>query len=122
MNWRNNLAILGLMAGLLIGCSTVVPDPVRVSAPSWDGTNQNSGLICLTTNGTAIITPHARDRYNALALRYGTNFAPPLQFDSGVREVTCSSNGAFAGTLYEIDNEHLAKFAIMNRWRKENKP
>jgi hypothetical protein len=116
MNWRNSLPILGLLVGLLIGCSTVAPSRIVSSAPSWDGTNQHSGFVAWTTNGTAIITPHARDRYNALVTRYGTNWSPALVCDSGIFPAAGQYSWA-----YEIDNEHLAKFATMLRWKKEGK-
>jgi len=115
MNSLNKfLLALILASGLVAGCGTIVPSPVTSSAPSWDTTNQNSGLIALTTNGFAYITAHARDRYNGLASRYSTNFIPPLKIDAGINPTL--TNGVFT-----IDNEHLAVFATMNRWKKSGK-
>jgi hypothetical protein len=118
MNWLNKTLCAVVAAGALLltgGCltSTVVPEPVVSTATSFDGTNQNSGLICFTTNGTAILTPHARDRYNLLIARYGTNFIPSLTNDAGIVPTLTNT--------YEIDAEHLADFCSMNRWKKSGK-
>lgn len=98
------------------GCaSTVTPAAIERTANSWDGTNQNSGFIAWT-NGGALITAHARDRYNALVKIYGGRFQPPLQADAGI-DGTYAANGT-----YWIDAEHLADFSAMNRWRRGEKP
>jgi hypothetical protein len=95
------------------GCTTtVVPVKVQPTTASMDGNEANSGFIAFTKSGAGLITPHARDRYNALVEKYGNRFLPVLQKDSGIRP---------AGDVYEIDGEHLAKFSVMNRWRKEGK-
>jgi hypothetical protein len=120
-NWRSNcragdLLLLGIWALLLAlaltGCAgTIRPAVVTRNAASWDGTNQNSGFL-MFTNGGALITSHARDRYNGLIGTYGARFVPPLAPDAGVQA---------AGIWYQIDAEHLADFCTMERWRREGK-
>ena len=97
---------------LLMGCaSTVTPRMVTDAAPSWDGTNQNSGFVAYAADGQGIITANARARYNGLIVTYGARFVPPLQADAGL---TQSEGGKFL-----IDQQHLAYFEKMNRWRKQ---
>jgi len=83
---------------------------VKDLQPSFDGGVQNSGFIGFTVDGSGIITPHARDRYNGLVQIYGTNFVPVLRVDAGI---TATPSNAFV-----IDAQHLVDFATMNRWRK----
>lgn len=96
--------------GCLAGC-TVAPRVVTESVASFDGNQQNSGFIGFTTNGAGIITPHARDRYNALVATYSAKFLPPLTADSGITPT--------ATNTFLIDAEHLSDFGIMNHWRKQ---
>ena len=115
-----SLALLCALAVCFVGCSTVIPKTVKANVASFDGGVQNSGEVCLTTNAVtkqidgAIITPHARDRYNALIALYSTNFFPPLTMDAGI---TPSTNSAF-----RIDAQHLTEFMRMNRWHKAAAP
>ena len=96
------------------GCtSTVTPRTVLSSQASWDGTNQNSGFIGFE-GSAGIITPHARDRYNALIEIYGKKFNPPITSDYGVWPYT--------GGNYIISPQALTYFTQMNRWRKSATP
>jgi len=108
--WILSAAVIAGILCLLSGCSTVTPTVVKSSTASWDGAEQNSGLIAWTADGGAIITAHARDRYNALILVYGKQFAPPLATNYGIAN---TSSNAFL-----ITPEALSDFARMNRWRK----
>lgn len=120
-NWWINpiitilIALAALFLGiLLIGCGTVIPKPVQANVASYDGDVQNSGLVSLTnSNGVmvAIITPHARDRYNGLIAIFGTNFIPPITLDAGITP---------APPNFRIDAEHLVDFMRMNRWHHQN--
>lgn len=102
------------LAVVLLGCaSTVRPVIPTATAPSFDGTNQNSGFVSLS-GGRGLITAHARDRYNGLIDLYGKGFIPPLVHDAGI--TVTSSN------LFTIDGEGIVHFATMNRWRREGKP
>ena len=101
-----------LLSCFLLGmtaCTTVTPSTVIASAPSWDGTEQNSGIIG-TFAGGFNVTEHFRDRYNALVDSYGERFAPALRRNAGL---SIGPNGTFI-----IDPEHMEKFVRMNAWRK----
>ncbi len=104
-----------VLAFVLCGCtSTVIPTQVRDSHASFDGNQANSGFLRFSPDGSGVITPHARDRYNALAVVYGKRFSPALHADDGIT--------ALSADEFQIDSEHLVKFATMNRWRKQEKP
>ena len=109
-------ALLCVLCVLLFtACGTVIPNTVQANVASYDGGVQNSGLLSMTTNSTgavtgAIITPHARDRYNALIPVYGTNFFPALKFDEGITP---------APPNFRIDAQHLVEFMRMNRWHHQ---
>ena len=109
------LALLFLALILLsAGCTTTItPKVVTDSHASFDGNQANSGFIAFTADGSGLITPHARERYNSLIDRYGSRFVPPLGRNAGVRP---DPSGNFI-----IDAEHLVKFATMNRWSKSRK-
>lgn len=115
MNFQNkNDVIVMLLAVLLCaGCfSTIVPPPVKPIAASYDNGERNSGFYgFVTNNGVAygIISPHARDRYNALIATYGKKFSPRIKEDYGIID---------NNTNYLITLEGLSDFAIMNQWRK----
>jgi hypothetical protein len=87
---------------------------VRSQGPSFDGADRNSGILGFVTNSSGVfmaVTPHARDRYNAMIdAGLGTNFLPHLSRDYGVSTFT---NGTFLFTP-----EALVDFGVMNRIRK----
>jgi hypothetical protein len=109
------VVVLGAIV-LASGCSTtLVPIVPTATVASWDGTNQDSGLIGTNLLGRWIITAHARDRYNGLVLDYGIEFYPPVDKDDGIQPTEDP-------TRYQIDQQHLAYFAAMNRWKREGRP
>jgi hypothetical protein len=101
---------------LFFGCTTTVkPHDVNSTAPSYSGTNQNSGFVAWTTNSAgettgAIIDDRAKDRLEGLAAVYGKKYIPPF-----VPQFT------FVGTGWFIDAETLARFREMNQWHKNNR-
>ncbi len=106
---------LAVAIWLVSGCiGTVTPPPLQSSVVSFDGDQANSGFIGFGPDGAAYITSHARDRYNGLIVLYGQRFIPPLRSDAGVQP------GQTNGT-WRIDAEHLADFARMNHWRKQER-
>jgi hypothetical protein len=114
MKFATKLLISFCLVALAVGCTTVTPRQVESPTASWDGTNQNSGFIGWTADGSGIITPHARDRYNGLIDIYGKRFIPPLVFDYGIQPT--------AANTFTITPEALSDFATMNRWRKKIEP
>lgn len=92
---------------VISGCGTVVPTTVPSASASFDGNDQNSGIVAARPDGFAV-TPHFRDRYNALIARYGRDFAVPLRVDGGL-----THNGQWI-----IDRQHLAKFLEMSAWSR----
>jgi hypothetical protein len=100
--------VLGIL--LVAGC-TVRPVAVRSSQASFDGNQQNSGLIGYDAAGNRIVTPHLRERFNGLVATYGNRFSPPVTADAGVT--------ATATNTFLIDQQHWSYFLTMNRWRKE---
>jgi hypothetical protein len=120
-----------IVAALLVsGCaSTVTTERVVSTSHSFDGGEFNSGLVGLTytTNvyrfmGIAwcskdctggVITPHARERYNALAALYGSRFSPPVKLDDGLASTSTNT--------FKIDAQHLSCFCQMEYWRKNQK-
>lgn len=105
-----------IMLVLLVGC-TITPAKTKATQASYDGTNQNSGFLGFT-NGYGVITPHARDRYNALIAVYGSRFTPALTHDAGLSPYFFDPP---KGDNYRIDQQHLVYFMDMQRWRREGK-
>src|SRR4051812_2171239 len=111
MRFANSLVSSIAFAVILAGC-TVTPTAVKDQQYSWDGNAFNSGIIRLEADG-AVITAHARDRYNGLCSIYGGKFIPKLNPDDGV-----TPNPSEPGTFL-LTKERLTQFMTMNRWRKE---
>lgn len=96
-----------------VSCKTIKEDviikpkvEVVDTTPSWDGNEQNSGIIDFVIGKGALITPRAAARYNALIVKYGQMFTPPLKVGDGLTP---------EGDNFYLDNEHVVKFAEMNR-------
>ena len=119
-NKHTIIYLLAVSLGLALwaGCGTVTPAQVHAGAASFDGTNQNSGVLEFTADGSALITAHARDRYNALAAVYSKKFLPPLSPDEGLRPQPLIIPGP---PTWAIDPQHLNYFKTMNRWKREGK-
>lgn len=100
---------------LLAGCvSPTVPAALPpAAAASFDGGEQNSGVISSTAAGF-LITPHLRDRYNALVARYGGDFAPPLRIDAGLERR--------GPEVWEMSKQAMVNFLEMNAWRRAGIP
>lgn len=104
-------AIIAACILLAAGCGTVTPNLVESPAASYDGGIRNSGLVGFQTNGAVVytvVTPHWRDRYNAMITDYGARFRPPITAGYGVTD----------GTNILATPEAVVKFTTMNRWRK----
>ena len=93
----------------LTACGTVKPERVTSAAASYDGNEQNSGIISANANGY-VVTNHFRDRYNALAAVYGRDFTVPMTADAGLQQISDST--------WLIDRQHLSQFLEMNTWSR----
>lgn len=93
--------------------TTVVPKRVQASQPSFDGTNQNSGVISFDTNTmTGVVTPNWRGRYNALIGIYASKFLPPITADYGLTPRNDSN--------YTATGEAFVDMAKMQIWKRNN--
>lgn len=102
-------ALIVLFAG---GCApTVRPLAPQAKTASFDGGQENSGLIAIDSAHNGVLTPHARDRYNGLVSRYGGKFSPPVHQDDGITPT--------ATNTFLINAQHLSYFARFNRWAKQ---
>lgn len=99
-------ALLLSALGLAACTSTVTPARVEAATPSYDGNAQNSGFLGFFPDGSGHLTPHARDRYNALVAVYGRDFLVSLKPDAGLAQR--------ADGTWQIDAEHLADFIAMD--------
>lgn len=102
--------VLGGLVFLVSGCaSTVTPETVRSEEASFDGNQQNSGII-LSTGSGFLVTGHFRLRYNALILVYGGDFKPALKPDQDIAPV--------GDDRWLISKQGMVNFLEMNTWRK----
>ena len=129
INRRWLLAFITLLfifvALLLAGCTTT-PQQVHTSQASFDGNEQNSGLIGFdAANGSAYITSHANDRYTNLLATFGKRLEfPPKAPEDGLNVTFYMGpdTNYFGKQVWVIDAQHLNYFKAMNRWRKETAP
>lgn len=114
--------LLAFAALFFVGCTnTVTPKPIPAQTASYDGAEQNSGLLALVPGG-ALITESTRVRYNALVEIYGGEFVPVLTRNKGIRRATAEQLQAAQlndrKNLHFIDNEALQNFVLMSTWRR----
>lgn len=71
-----------------VGCQTkditYVPPPIVESQPSWDGEEQNSGLIDYIEGKGFVITKNAGERYKLLTRKFGQQLTPPVVSGEGL--------------------------------------
>lgn len=124
---NKKIIILILLSIFSAGC-TIIPKPHYIidTTPSFDSSTpetyvlkQNSGFIGFLKNGNGIITENARQRYNNLIKEYGDKLLDDVGYkiekDSGISRIEGDN------VLYEIDQQHLFYFIIMNQWNKQNR-
>lgn len=108
---KTRAAILFCAALGLAACtSTVVPNRVDAAQPSYDGNLQTSGILAVVPGGR-LVTPHLRDRYNALVAKYGRDYLVPLRPNEGF-------SPAPDGVNLIVDLGHYEKFLEMNQWNR----
>jgi hypothetical protein len=108
------VCLLAIFVGMGATCSsTVAPERVESAAASFDGNDQNSGIVGVAPAGGYYVTDHFRARYNELIAEYGAKFSPRLDRDAGMR-----ASGQPGAGAWLIDRQHMADFLIMNQWRR----
>lgn len=112
MQYAKTLLVSLMLVGL-IGC-TVIPNTPAPAVASWDGDEQNSGVLGILPDHSAVITQRAEQRYIALAYEYGSRFSPPVRGN----EAAPYTNSATVYTL-RLDAEHLADWGIMANWKRK---
>lgn len=87
------------------------------SQASWDGTQQNSGVISLWPVGAKgdkvlgfRVTSHFRERQVALVKLYGGRFMPAITADQG--------STPFPDGTWLINQEAMSHFLVMNQWKR----
>jgi F0F1-type ATP synthase membrane subunit c/vacuolar-type H+-ATPase subunit K len=99
-----------LVCALNAGCAgTVAPDRVEARQASFDGNEQNSGVIMSTPSGF-VVTSYFRQRYNALIATYGGDFKPALKPDDGIAPI--------GEDRWLISKQRMIDFLEMNAWRR----
>lgn len=108
------ILVSSILLAFIIGCTTtIIPKPITGDQPSWDQGVRDSGFYGFYTNKEityAIISMHARDRYNVLVYTY-SNKIPTITFDYGIQNNK---------TNCYMTLEALSSFMKMNRWLKED--
>lgn len=104
--------LLGLALALACtDCTTVTPTPADVPAvASFDGAEQNSGIVAVQADGAFLVTAHLRDRYNALVAAYGAAFIPQLVPDAGLSQDSAGH--------WMMTPQAMVDFATMCQWRR----
>ena len=107
------LAVVLFMVGLIClsqqGCtSAIVPKAVASHEASFDGNQQNSGVLEQRVDGF-VVTQNLVDRYNELIKVYGRDYKPALGKMAGATP---------EGANWLIDREHFKKFLEMNAWQR----
>lgn len=112
---------LALVLLLACSCGTVTTKTNDSHTASYDGNAQNSGILAIAPAGGRIVTPHYRDRYNALIDLYGDQFDPPLKHDEGVAVNVKTLGGFSEMSSWIIDKEHHLKFGQMIQWKRDGR-
>ena len=84
------LAVCALFLFCFSSCAVFNTDPptptfVEDTTPSWDGREQNSGIIDYTEDGI-LVTKNAAGRYAWLTKEYGGAHTPPIEEGMGLSE------------------------------------
>lgn len=101
---------LSLALLVLPGCnSTIGPGRVHTSEASFDGNEQNSGIVSSSPAGF-VVTDHFIARYNVLVTTYGRDFSPALKPNEGVL--------LLGEGRWLVTKQVMVNFLTMNQWRK----
>lgn len=109
------LPIIGSSCYMFKTAPPVAEYVVSEDEPSWDGNEQNSGLIDFIDGKGYLITPHAAQRYLGLVKEYGGDYSPPLTGSEGLSKEEDDPN-------YILDSQHMVEFIAMNQKKKAGIP
>lgn len=90
---------------------TVIPTNVVDVSPSWDGNEQNSGLITYIENKGFLITENAANKYTFLTEKYGEFLAPQVKKGEGLKE---------EGQYFILNNQYMSIFVYLSQVHKNN--
>ena len=104
-------AIFAVIVALIVSscATTVTPGPVESTQASFDGNEQNSGIIMSTPSGY-VVTDNFRLRYNRLIATYGADLATPATVDAGIAPI--------GPDRWLITKQRMIDFLEMNAWRR----
>lgn len=85
----------------------IVPVFIKDTVPSWDGEEQNSGLLGYVEGKGYLLTPSAAARYSYLTELYAKDYSPPLEKGIGL---TKEEGGAFY-----LSSQYMVEFVVMNQ-------
>ena len=88
---------------------TVIPSPIVDTQPSWDGNEQNSGIIEYVKGGGFSITENAALRYSFLTKTYGSKLSPPLKGGEGL---------IYKDDLILLPNQYMVEFMTLSKIHK----
>lgn len=107
----NKTCVLWLTIAITGCSSTVIPQKVVSGQPSWDGTNQNSGVISFNKKtGTGFVTAQWHDDYFTLLPQYGKY----------LKRLPLENSGIIANPdgTYTVTGEILANMGVMEIYKK----
>lgn len=115
-HWKNYVALF-LVSCFIVSCHTtqeqsrtIIPALVVDQEPSWDGNEQNSGLLGYVEGKGFLLTPDAAKRYTELTKKYGANRVPPLAEGEGL---------VAEGDKFYLSNQYMVEFVVMNQKLKQ---
>lgn len=95
-----------LFAGIcLASCSSITPIPHERETISFDGNDENSGIIGFLPNGSLEVTRNKRDYFVSLVRKLGSEIQPPVSKDYDLKEISTGSyemTGQDAETLKKL--------------------
>lgn len=98
---------------VLVGCTVVPKQPVDKTI-SFDGNEQNGGIVGVTPDKFVIVTSNYRNRYNSLIEKYGNDIIPPISKDFGLAGPTSTNT-------YLMTREAWVHMGMMTAWYKAGK-
>jgi len=109
--------VFAVLAGCFLGalipsCGTVTPRTVSDPGASYDGNVRNSGFLGYAPDGSGVITPAAKLRYDDLCRRFGKWFHPEITEGFGVFPTSTNT--------WIITGEALVNWGAMARWERSN--